>query len=253
MATRRHPADFYPSSLLENESLTELASASDEASQEEACALYASLMAAVRVSDSIVSIEIDVPTQDSGEMVQALAKQVVAYSLRNMVRPEQLDQTQGLDEALTAGQERGPIAEAYTGTGTPAYDLDKVPDILLHLVGHVDGFPENHDDDEPAPDADYIVGGTGVVKALSVCLGNKAGDYRRPSRDSTPAMSGTATPKQDFEDKQSAKGKAMSKNLLGSARKIKARLQPALAREADQGDDMSYSTIFPVLIVRTSI
>ena len=62
-----------------------LASASDEASQEEACALYASCMAAVRVSDSIVCIDIDVPTHDSGEMVQALAKQVVAYSLRNMV------------------------------------------------------------------------------------------------------------------------------------------------------------------------
>ena len=65
--------------------MTELASASDEASQEEACALYASLMAAVRVSDSIICIDIDVPTQESGEMVQALAKQVVAYSLRNMV------------------------------------------------------------------------------------------------------------------------------------------------------------------------
>lgn len=73
------------SSLLENPVLTALASAKDEMSQEEACALYASLMAAVRVSSSIVSIDIDVPTQDAGEMVQALAKQVVAYSLRNMV------------------------------------------------------------------------------------------------------------------------------------------------------------------------
>ena len=121
----------------------------------------------------------------------------------------------------------------------------QVPDILLHLVGHVDGFPENHDDDEPAPDADYIVGGTGVVKALSVCLGNKAADYRRPSRDSTPAPSGTATPKQDAENVQGAKGKAMSKNLLGSARKIRARLQPALVREAKQGDDMAYSRFKP--------
>ena len=113
-------------------------------------------------------------------------------------------------------------------------------------MGHVDGFPENHDEDEPAPDADYIVGGTGVVKALSVCLGNKAADYRRLSRDSTPAPSGTVTPKQDVENVQVAKGKAMSKNLLGSARKIKARLQPALAREAKQGDDLAYSKIHPV-------
>ena len=42
-------------------------------------------MAAVRCSDSIVAIDVDVPTPNAGEIVQALAKQMVAYSLRNMV------------------------------------------------------------------------------------------------------------------------------------------------------------------------
>ena len=72
-------------SILENPQMSALASSKDETSREEACALYASLMAAVRVSSSIIAIDVDVPTADAGEVVQALAKQVVAYSLRNMV------------------------------------------------------------------------------------------------------------------------------------------------------------------------
>lgn len=215
--------------ILENPQLTALSTAKDAASQEEACALYASLMAAVRVSDSIVCIDIDVPSPESSEVVKALAKQVVAYSLRNM--------------------SRGPAAEAYTSAATMIADPHggeeavAVPDILLHLVGHVEGFPESHDADEPAPDDDYIVGGTGVVKALGVCLGNRTTDYTRASRDVTPAESGTATPKHSLQGTDVAKGKAkdMSKNLLGSARKIRARLQPALLREARDGNEAGYS------------
>ena len=215
--------------ILENPQISALASAKDETSQEEACALYASLMAAVRVSDSIVCVDVDVPTPDSSEIVKALAKQVVAYSLRNM--------------------ERGPVAEAYASAAASIADPHggekyvTVPDILLSLVGHMDGYPENHDDDEPAPDDDYIVGGTGVVKALGVCLGNKAIDHRRSSKDATPVGSGTATPKHVLQDTEMTKGKAknMSKNLLESARKIRARLQPAMVREARNGDDVSYS------------
>ena len=219
--------------ILDNHQLTELSSAKDEASQEEACALYASLMAAVRVSDSIVCIDVDVPGPDSSEIVKALAKQVVAYSLRNM--------------------DRDAVAEAYTSTkdssagplgGEKAMDY---PEILLHLVGHVDDLPENHDDDEPPPDDDYIVGGTGVVKALGVCLGNRAADYRRPSL--SPANSGTAIPKQKLSDVEMTTGKAknVSKNLLGSARKIRARLQPALAREAKDGNDLGYRKLIVAL------
>ena len=216
--------------ILENHLLSPLASAKDEASQEEACALYASLMAAVRVSHSIICIDIDVPSADSGEVVKALAKQVVAYSLRNL---ERLPITEANGSAVAA------ITDPHGGEKNVT-----VPDVLLHLVGHVEGFPENHDNDDPAPDDDYIVGGTGVVKALGVCL-NKLGEGRRKSRDATSGESGTVTPQAVLQGDEVNTGKAkeMSKNLLGSARKIRARLQPALVREARSGDGMNYSTL----------
>lgn len=46
--------------ILENAQLSALANAKDEESQEEACALYASYMAAVRVSNTLICIDIDV-------------------------------------------------------------------------------------------------------------------------------------------------------------------------------------------------
>lgn len=46
--------------MLENPQLKALANATTEADQEEACALYASLMAAVRVSNTLICIDIDV-------------------------------------------------------------------------------------------------------------------------------------------------------------------------------------------------
>ena len=215
--------------ILENHNLTPLASAKTEAEQEEACALYASLMAAVRVSNSIICIDIDVPSPDSSEVVKALAKQVLAYSLHNM---ERLPLNENPGSATVA------IAEPH-GNEQPA----TVPDILLHLVGHMDGVPENHDNDPPAPDDDYIVGGTGVVKALDICL-NRAAAGRKNSFDTSPLQSGTATPQKVLQETDVSKGKAkeMSKNLLSSARKIRARLQPALIKEAKNGDEMSYST-----------
>jgi len=217
--------------ILENHLLSPLASAKTEASQEEACALYASLMAAVRVSDSLICIDVDVPSQDSSEIVKALAKQVVAYSLRNL---ERLPIQENSDSAIAAMAEPHGGEKGFT-----------VPDILLHLVGHVDEFPENHDNDEPAPDDDYIVGGTGVVKALDICL-KRAADGRRSSRDGSPMRSGTGTPQTVLQGSVVSKGKAkeMSKNLLGSARKIRGRLEPALVKEAQTGNEWSYSTSF---------
>ena len=217
--------------ILENHLLSPLASAKDEASQEEACALYASLMAAVRVSETIICIDIDVPTPESNEVVKALAKQVVAYSLRNLERLPLNENTESAVATVTdtRGDEK-PVT---------------VPDVLLHIVGHAEGSAGDLNmDDEPAPDDDYIVGGTGVVKALGVCL-NRSRDARRRSRDASPSPfeSGTATPKRVLQDSEVRKGKAkeMSKNLLGSARKIRTRLQPALVNEARAGDSMSYS------------
>lgn len=200
--------------ILENKELTSLASAIDEENQEEACALYASLMAAVRVSRTLICIDIDVPSADSSEIVKALAKQVVAYCLRNM--------------------ERGPVAEIAQAAAalSEPHGGEKeiaVPEVLLHLVGHGDGSSEHtSDNDDPAPDQDYVIGGSGVVKALGICLRNSGHDSRRPSTDRTWSDSGTTTPKVA----ESGKAKDMSKNLLGSARKIRARLQPAIIRES---------------------
>lgn len=128
-----------------------------------------------------------------------------------------------------------------------------VPDVLMHLVGNVDGVTENHYSDDPAPDDDYIVGGTGVVKALQYVLGEKANDLRRTSVPGTPiSSSGTMTPREGGggagrpgssagpTEEQRVKAKAMSKNLLGSARKIRSRLQPALAKVARGGDELAY-------------
>lgn len=218
-------------SLMENPKVAALANAKGEADQEEACALYASLMAAVRVSKTIVCIDIEVPSQDSSEIVKALAKQVVAYCLWNM--------------------ESGPVAEisqAVTAISEPHGGEKEVsvPDVLLHLVGHVEGFPENHDDDEPAPDEDYVIGGTGVVKALGICLRNCGNDSRRPSSDrtvsDTPERS--ATPSTPVSG---GKAKQMSTNLLGSARKIRARLQPALVKESRASDRSNYRKSMPRL------
>jgi hypothetical protein len=213
-------------SIMDNPELSALAHATNEKLQEEACALYASLMAAVRVSKSLVCIDIDVPEAESSEVVKALAKQVVAYCLRNMERGTAAE----IAEAAPAG------SEPHGGEKEVA-----VPDVLLHLVGHVEGSSENHDDDEPAPDDDYVIGGTGVVKALGICLRSKINDSRRQSTDRLHSedTSGANTPK----TVSSGKAKDMSKNLLGSARKIRARLQPALVKEAQSGDRHAYSKL----------
>ena len=223
--------------IMENHLLSPLASAKDETSQEEACALYASLMAAVRVSRTIICIDIEVPTSDSSEVVKALAKQVVAYSLRNL---ERLPLNEMNDSAVPAANDADTGEKPVT-----------VPDVLLHLVGQVEGSTGGLSiADQPAPDDDYIVGGTGVVKALGVCL-NRSRDARRGSRDASPFESGTVTPRRAIQGSEVNKGKAkeMSKNLLGSARKIRARLQPALINEARAGDSMSYSEFTFLLMI----
>lgn len=208
--------------IMDNPKLAALATAKDEANQEEACALYASLMAAVRVSKTIICIDIEVPSNDSSEVVKALAKQVVAYCLWNM--------------------ERGPVAEISQAVSEPTGDEKEVavPDVLLHLVGHAAGSQHLPVEDEPAPDEDYVIGGTGVVKALGICLRNSGLDARR-------SYSGGASP--DVLDNPEStltesvtggKAKQVSKNLLGSARRIRARLQPALIKEARESVSYNY-------------
>ena len=215
-------------SILDNPPITELMNSKDSAAQEEACALFASLMTAVRVSRTIVAIDIEVPSAETNEIVKALASQVIAYTLENMEH--------GALEEL----ERPPPSR-----GTPHKNA---PEILLHIVGHMEGFEE--DADEPAPDEDYLMGGNAIVKALGVCLGtadNKSSAASRnisPSR--TPCASGTATPRHGsivLKPVAHRKPRDMSKQLLESARKIRMRLKPALIREDRAGNDFNYRKI----------
>jgi hypothetical protein len=228
--------------ILGNPQLSALASATGEEEQEEACALYASLMAASRVSHSIISIEIDVPTAENSEIVKALAKQLVAYCLRNM---EAFYPAAAPDAASTGSSSTDPIQPKGN-----IKDVE-VPDILLHLVGgtHANGQDSSSPDANdiaPASDMDYIVGGTGVVKALNYCLA----DLRNGGMGSMPqsgAVSPRGPPTQQEPIGNSGgvnKAKNMSKNLLESARRIRERLQPALVREAKGEDDWAFRKPF---------
>ncbi|KAI9038799.1 putative cell wall biogenesis protein Mhp1 [Aspergillus affinis] len=206
--------------ILENPSITSLAAATDPASQEEACAVYASLMAAVRVSRSIIAVDIEVPSAENNEVVKALASQIVAYCLQNL--------------------ERGAIeAELSEPADTSATrDTVPVPEILQHIVGINGGDEPCEEDDEPAPDEDYVIGGTGVVKALGVCLGNL--DHHLPGDQSGPP-SGTTTPRhRRSRPYMTKRPRDMSKNLLDSARNIRTRIQSALVREDKAGNDANY-------------
>lgn len=205
-------------SLLENPELVKLADAKTEDAQEEACALYASFLAATRVSKTIVCVDIDVPSDNSGEVVKALAKQVVAYCLRNMERFPIGDISAVISTVLAESQDSLP------GGPIPPY-----PDVLAHLVGH-DVLREDSDN-ESAPDDDYVIGGTGVVKALTCCLKNRGDESRRQSgefiRDFEDGVPVPASPRPKLPP---GKAKDMSKHLLASARKIRQRLQPALSK-----------------------
>lgn len=219
--------------ILENPQIAAVASSTDAAAQEEACAVYASMMAAVRVSRTIIAVDIEIPTAENNEVVKALASQIVAYSLRNL--------------------EGGAIAEELSESiiTSPTRDVP-VPEILQHIVGHANGPEEPCDeDDDTAPDEDYVIGGTGVVKALGVCLGNLNQDGSDALGDQSAPPSGTSTPRRRKSRGVVAKRpRDMSKNLLESARNIRARIQTALIREDRAGNDANYSEYMATTRVR---
>ncbi|KLJ10176.1 hypothetical protein EMPG_14432 [Blastomyces silverae] len=204
--------------ILENPAIAALASAKDAPAQEEACALYASLMTAVRISHTLIAVDIDVPAADNNEVVKALASQIVAYSLRNL--------------------ERGELVEELSDGSAPEEYPVPVPDILVHIVGNVDD--EGDDPTKPAPDEDYVIGGTGLVKALGVCLGNADHHSLEALGDITPPPSGASTPLRRASSVGNRKPRDMSKNLLNSARRIRVRLQPVLVREDRAGNESNY-------------
>ncbi|KAL5342390.1 hypothetical protein BJX70DRAFT_320062 [Aspergillus crustosus] len=203
--------------ILENPALIALASATDPETQEEACAVYASLLAAVRVSRTIIAVDIEDPSAENNEVVKALASQIVAHCLHNL--------------------EGGALEAELMDPSLPRTAVP-IPDILQHIVGL--GAPDEgvEEDDEPAPDEDYVIGGTGVVKALGVCLGNL--DRHMPGDLSGPP-SGTTTPRHRKSRSLAAKRpRDMSKNLLDSARNIRTRIESALVREDRAGNDANY-------------
>lgn len=205
-------------SILDNAPLVHAMNSKEEGSQEEACAFFASLMTAVRVSETIIAVEIEVPSSDSSEVVKALASQVVAYSLRNMERTT-------LDEV---------------GVKPTNLSEKDAPEVLLHIVGHLEGYSVDMDKDEPAPDEDYLIASTGIVKALGVCLGSKDGNSRAHSRNISPAASGASTPRGPLRQRTMSKPRDVSLELCESARKIRMRLRPVLIKEDRAGNDDNY-------------
>lgn len=208
--------------ILENSAIEALAAASDASGQEEACALYASLMSAARISRTLVAIDIDVPSAENNEVVKALASQIVAYSLRNL--------------------ERGELGEFSSSLepGALEKDIVPVPEILAHLVGSNDDIDDDIDEAKLAADEDYVIGGTGVVKALGICLGTTDYNNIESALDKSPTASGTSTPLRRLSLAPSKKPRDMSRDLLNSARRIRARLQLALVREDKAGNDLNY-------------
>ncbi|RKF53277.1 putative cell wall biogenesis protein mhp1 [Erysiphe neolycopersici] len=185
--------------------------------EEEACALYTSLMAAVRVSKTLVCVDIEVPSPEASEVVKALAKQVVAYCLWNM--------------------EHAPMTEtngSYCMTGEKNVD---VPDILLHLLGNQDEEPPRSLEitDSIVTDEDYVISGTGVVRALSICLSNIGDESRQDSISDANLLDTSGTLKVD-------QAREMSKNLLNTARNIRSRLQLTVKESRDE-DAASYQRL----------
>ncbi|KAF1835185.1 RNI-like protein [Decorospora gaudefroyi] len=198
--------------ILENPEITRVASSTDEETQEEAAALYASLTLAAKLSTSLICVDVDIPVPEQGEVVKALAKQVVAYCLRNIESINEVPELRSAPKQV------------------------ELPHVLMHLVGQDDTFCKEADNASPSPDNDYIVGGTGIAKALSYCLSHKESDLRRVS------ASGTSTPRSRVHPiaPEPSKARAMSKNLLDTARNTRSRIQPALIREAKSDNDLNY-------------
>lgn len=236
--------------ILQNPELTKLADARTEEAQEQACALYASFLAATRLSKSIVAVDMPVPTAESTEIVRAMAKQVLAYCLRNVDRV-----TLGNPSALvllgnaTSVPPTTELADTVSSDSTSSRtslskgDAD-YPDVLQHLVGHDASIADADEDIEAAPDDDYVIGGTGVAQALECCLKNRGPELTDRPMGAGAIYDGDSALVEAAGASLPGPGKAkdMSKHLLQSARKIRLRLQPALqkARSMSAIDNQAY-------------
>jgi hypothetical protein len=187
----------------------------DEGYMEEGAALYTALVTAVKVSQTIVRVDIDEPGLAAGNVIHGLAQRLLDYCLRNI--------------------EAGAIDEDWTA---------KIPEISKETQ-HVPSpeecplyggwaHPELDDDQIWKDEESYVVGGTGVVKALGVCLGNKPQHAARGAPTDLATLQRSATNSSagslDGEDYESEKANEMSKALFSRAQDIKQRIQPALRR-----------------------
>ncbi|KAI5853414.1 hypothetical protein BZA05DRAFT_28362 [Tricharina praecox] len=207
----------------------------DEGSMEEGAAVYTALVAAVKVSKTIVRVDIDEAGSSAGEVIHALSKRLLAYCLRNI--------------------ESGATEEDWTvDTAAVSRDGSEMkhasPDVCVN-VGDLEeedrGANYEYDGDGVWQDEEnYVVGGTGVVKALGVCLGNKPHHGARanslsgfPSLQKVESASSIGSFGEDEAGQE--KANEMTKALLTRARNIKARIQPAL-RKGYTGDieELSY-------------
>ena len=103
-----------------------------------------------------------------------------------------------------------------------------------------------HDDAHGAHE-DYLVSGSGVVKALSYCL--NASQLRRMSVQ-------PGTPREMLEsDVGKSNAKEMSKELLESAARFRGTLQPLMAREmgAPTPDDLAIRKFVSLLVSSPSL
>ncbi|EFX04689.1 cell wall biogenesis protein [Grosmannia clavigera kw1407] len=216
--------------ILHNAQLSKLADARTEESQEQACALYASLLAATRISPSIIAVDIETPTLESTEIVRGMAKQVLAYCLRNVDRVTSRNAETIDGDALALPRTESSGDSEDSKTPTPRREIE-YPKVIQHLVGFDASLLDEVDDNGVAPDDDYVLGGTGVAQALECCLKNRGTESERPSDELALEDDGSATSATAVKVPGTSKAKDMSKHLLLSARKIRLRLQPAL-REA---------------------
>lgn len=181
---------------------------------EELAALYTALVAAIKVSKTIVRVDIDEPGADASSVIKMLAQRMLAYLLRNM-------EAGAVDWTL----------DALMSSREPAANPDPPPiKAAAADQDEEDDGPHSYDYDENGvwcEEEKYVVGGTGVVKALGVCLGNRSGNAHAqglpPLQRSMSLNSLNMEPEEGPE-----RANEMSKALLLRARTIKERIQPAL-------------------------
>ncbi|KAL9056437.1 MAG: hypothetical protein Q9162_002918 [Coniocarpon cinnabarinum] len=208
-------------SFLENPELNKLATATDQSTQEDSCAYYASLMWAARLSKTLLAIDMHLPSSETNEVIQSLGKTIDAYLFRNIDRFTAVDAVGASDPYSILPDQVDPAKEVV------------IPDVLAHLVGHdVDPNISDVPTDTPVgPNQDYLVGGTGVVKALSYVLSQKSADLRKSSGQGTPTQSS------EQQETNKAQSRNMIKTMLGSARKIRCRLQVMMRKEAEGNNE----------------